>query len=78
MNTSVHIPEDLAIRLKEHLASNEQSVSKNAVIVEALREYLARKQSEVTWSDRFLEWQGHPELEIDRHDFDWKSTDVFT
>lgn len=39
MNTSIHIPADLAKRLKRFLGANE-NCNKNAVLVGALSEYL--------------------------------------
>ena len=66
MNTSIYIPDELTKRLDRYLKYSDEKTSKNAIVVKALDEYLTRREANTEWSDRFLEWQGHPGLEIER------------
>ena len=69
MNTSVHIPDDLARRLENHVSSDNCKVaSKNAFIVEAIRQLLDEVESEENWCEEIMAWQGG-DLEIEREKF---------
>lgn len=59
MNSSVHIPDDLARRLENHVASSNSRVkSKNAFIVEAIRQFLDEVESDSNWCEEIMAWQG--------------------
>ena len=77
MQTSIYLPDELADRLKKYLEYSKEKDSKNAVITQALDEYLVKQELNIQWSDRFKQWQGHPQLEIDRKDDMWGEEDVF-
>ena len=69
MNTSVHIPDDLARRLENHLSSgNCQVKSKNAFIVEAIRQLLNEVEREENWCEEIMAWEGGG-LELEREEF---------
>ena len=68
MNTSIHIPDDLARRLENHISSAKCEVkSKNAFIVQAIRELLDEVESENNWCEEIMAWQGG-NLEIEREE----------
>ena len=68
MNTSIHIPDDLARRLENHIASAKCDVkSKNAFIVKAIRQLLDEVESEANWCEEIMNWQGG-DLELQREE----------
>ena len=76
MNTSVHIPDDLARRLENHVSSsNCKLASKNAFIVEAIRQLLDEVESEENWCEEIMAWQG-VDLELEREEFTGFGTDL--
>jgi|GEM_PF-3315619 len=69
MNTSVHIPDDLACRLENHMSSPKCEItSRNAFIVEAIRQLLDEVENEENWSEEIMNWQGY-DLELKREEF---------
>ena len=68
MNTSVHIPDELARRLENHISSNSEMKSKNAFIVKAIGQLLDEVESEENWCPEIMAWQGGG-LEIEREEF---------
>lgn len=69
MNTSVHIPDDLARRLENHISSpNCEVSSKNAFIVKAIGQLLDEVESEENWCPEIMAWQGG-DIEIEREEF---------
>lgn len=68
MNTSVHIPDELARRLETHISSNSEVASKNAFIVKAIGQLLDEVESEENWCPEIMAWQGGS-LEIEREEF---------
>ena len=80
MNTSIHIPEPLAQRLNDYLdrRDKESKQSRNAVIVEAIRDWLDKQEPVREWSQEVVEWCSQPELaigedyfELARNEQDW-------
>lgn len=68
MNTSVHIPDDLARRLENHVSSpNCEVASRNAFIVEAIKQLLDEVENEENWSEEIMNWQGC-DLEFQREE----------
>ena len=68
MNTSVHIPDDLARRLENHMSSpNCELASRNAFIVEAIRQLLDEVESEGNWCEEIMAWQGC-DIELQREE----------
>ena len=68
MNTSLHIPDDLARRLENHLSSSKcEFKSKNAFIVKAVRSLLDEVENETNWCEEIMAWQGG-DLEIEREE----------
>lgn len=67
MNTSVHIPEPLAQRLNDYLdkRNNDSSLSRNAAVVEAIRDWLDRQEPVREWSKEILDWCSQPQSEED-------------
>lgn len=69
MNTSIHIPNELARRLEKHVSSPKcKLASKNAFIVEAIRQLLDEVESEENWCEEIMTWQGG-DLELEREEF---------
>ena len=69
MNTSVNIPDDLARRLENHMSSpNCEVTSRNAFIVEAIKQLLDEVENEENWSEEIMNWQGC-DLEFTREEF---------
>ncbi|MEM8722264.1 MAG: hypothetical protein AAGE84_23710 [Cyanobacteria bacterium P01_G01_bin.39] len=76
MNTSVHIPEDLARRLENHISSPKCEVtSKNAFIVKAIAQLLDEVENEENWCQEIMAWQGG-DLELEREKFTGFTTDL--
>lgn len=76
MNTSIHIPDDIAERLDKHIHStNCQDNSRNAFIVKAIEQRLNKVEIEENWSKEILNWQG-AEIPIEREDFTGFGTDL--
>ena len=76
MNTSVHIPDDLARRLERHVSSSNCDVaSKNAFIVKAIGQLLDEVESEENWCQEIMTWQGGG-LEIEREELTGFSRDL--
>ncbi|MDJ0900607.1 MAG: hypothetical protein QNJ55_17530 [Xenococcus sp. MO_188.B8] len=76
MNTSVHIPDDLARRLENHVSSPHcKLTSKNAFIVEAIRQLLDEVESEENWCEEIMAWQG-VDLELEREELTGFGTDL--
>lgn len=76
MNTSLHIPEDLARRLENHVSSSNCEVkSKNAFIVKAIRQLLDEVESEANWCEEIMAWQGGS-LELEREELTGFGTDL--
>lgn len=81
MNTSIHIPEPLAQRLNDYLGrrDKESKQSRNAVIVEAIRDWLDKQEPVKEWSKEIVEWCSQPELlendgdyfDLAREEQDW-------
>ena len=76
MNTSLHIPSDIANRLTKFLDEQEgKTLSRNKVIVEAIAEYLDRQEKKKEWSPKLLEWFSQPEIteefDLSEEDHDW-------
>ena len=68
MNTSVHIPDDLARRLENHVSSSNCKVSsKNAFIVEAIRQLLDEVENEENWCEEIMTWQGG-DIDLEREE----------
>lgn len=68
MNTSVHIPDDLARRLENHISSSKCEVkSKNAFIVKAIEQLLEEVENEANWCEEIMAWQG-VDLDLQRED----------
>lgn len=68
MNTSLHIPDDLARRLENHLSSSKCEVkSKNAFIVKAVRQLLDEVENETNWCEEIMNWQGG-DIELKREE----------
>jgi predicted transcriptional regulator len=70
MNTSIHIPEDLAQRLQKFVKEESVKTSKNSVIIQAIEQFL--DQQENSWGQEFLAWGNGEEIEsldLDREDF---------
>ncbi|MEL6579794.1 MAG: hypothetical protein AAFQ14_08580 [Cyanobacteria bacterium J06621_12] len=68
MNTSVHIPDELARRLERHVSSSDCDVgSKNAFIVKAIGQLLDEVENEENWCQEIMTWQGE-DLEIKREE----------
>ena len=69
MNTSIHIPEEIARRLEKYISSNNsQDKSKNAFIVKAIEQRLNELDLEANWSQEILDWQGG-DIPIEREEF---------
>lgn len=76
MNTSIHIPNDLARRLENHVSSpNCQLASKNAFIVEAIRQLLDEVESKENWCEEIMAWQG-VDLPLEREEFTGFGTEL--
>lgn len=76
MNTSVHIPDDLARRLEKYISSpNCDVASKNAFIVKAIGQLLNEVESEENWCPEIMAWQGGG-FEIEREEFTGFGTDL--
>ena len=77
-STSVYLPEEIAIRLKEYSQKLGAKQSTNNIIVAALTEYLNKHQGRYEWSKTFLSWgDGNEEpegLEIERTD--WRDIEL--
>ena len=75
MNTSIHIPDALAQRLNEHLEklNRESNISRNAIIVEAIRDWLNKQEPVVEWSDEVKQWcsQSKNDFDLAREEQDW-------
>jgi predicted transcriptional regulator len=70
MNTSIHLPDDLAQRLQEFLNQKSQKTSKNSIIIQAIEQFLDEQDN--CWGQEFLEWEKGDkldELDLDREDF---------
>ena len=88
MNTSLHLPEQLAQRLSEYLEKDfkkdSQKRSRNALIVKAIEKFL--DEAEEGWGEEVLAWgkakqllgfsNKNLELELDR-DWTWDEGDIF-
>ena len=69
MNTSIHIPEEIARRLEKYISSNNsQDKSKNAFIVKVIEQRLNELDLEANWSQEILDWQGG-DIPIEREEF---------
>lgn len=69
MNTSLHLPDDLARRLEKHMLSPNCDVkSKNAFIIKAIGQLLEEVENEENWCPEIMAWQGG-DLEIEREEF---------
>ena len=69
MNTSIHIPNDIAKRLDKHIQStNCQDNSRNAFIVKAIKQRLNQVEVEGNWSQEILDWQG-ADIPIEKEQF---------
>ena len=76
MNTSVHIPDDLARRFENHISSpNCEVSSKNAFIVKVIGQLLDEVESEENWCPEIMAWQGG-NIEIEREEFTGFGTDL--
>lgn len=76
MNTSLHIPDDLAHRLENYVSSSNCEVkSKNAFIVKAIRQLLDEVESEANWCEEIMAWQGGG-LELEREELTGFSSDL--
>lgn len=76
MNTSVHIPDDIARRLENYISSSNCDVnSKNAFIVKAIGQLLDEVESEENWCPEIMAWQGG-DLEIEREEFTGFGTEL--
>ena len=75
MNTSIHIPDPLAQRLNDHLEklNRESNISRNAIIVEAIRDWLNKQEPIVEWSDEVKQWcsQSKTDFDLAREEQDW-------
>ncbi|MGD1920796.1 MAG: hypothetical protein ACFCAD_19080 [Pleurocapsa sp.] len=71
MNTSLHLPDDVAKRLDAYISQNKEKISRNKIIVRAIEEMLERNKPKSHWSDEVLNWKGEPGLELDRESQDW-------
>ncbi|MGL6344287.1 MAG: hypothetical protein ACRC80_34720 [Waterburya sp.] len=62
MNTSIHIPDPLAQRLKDYLNrhNNRLNLSRNAVIVEAIADWLDKQEPVLEWSKEIQDWCSQP------------------
>ena len=69
MNTSVHIPDDIARRLEKYISSPNCDVkSKNAFIIKAIGQLLEEVENEENWCPQIMAWQGGG-LEVEREEF---------
>ncbi|MGL5944154.1 MAG: hypothetical protein ACRC2S_28055 [Waterburya sp.] len=70
MNTSIHIPEALAQRLNDYLErrNNDSNLSRNAAIVEAIRDWLDRQEPVREWSNEILNWCSQAKSEESEED----------
>ena len=76
MNTSIHIPDELAKKLANYLSSDRcKDSSKNAFIVEAIRQRLDSVGVEDNWSSEIMAWQGGEE-ELAREELTGFGTDL--
>ena len=76
MNTSIHIPDEIARRLEKYISSNNsQDKSKNAFIVKAIEQRLDKLEIEANWSQEILDWQGG-DIPIEREEFTGFGTDL--
>lgn len=76
MNTSIHIPDDIAKRLDKYIRSNNcQENSRNAFIVRAIEQRLNEVETEENWSKDILNWQGG-DIPIEREEFTGFGTDL--
>lgn len=68
MNTSIHLPEELALRLEAYITSAKGEVkSKNAFIVQAVQQLLDEVESKDNWCAEIMSWQGG-DLAIEREE----------
>ena len=69
MNTSIHLPDDIACRLEKYISSPNCDVkSKNAFIVKAVGRLLAEVESGENWCSEIMAWQGG-DITIEREEF---------
>lgn len=76
MNTSIHIPDEIAKRLDKYIRShNCPENSRNAFIVKAIEQRLNEVETEENWSKDILDWQG-VDIPIEREEFTGFGTDL--
>ena len=76
MNTSIHIPEEIARKLDKYISSaNCEDNSRNAFIVKAIEQRLSELETEENWSSEILDWQGS-DIPLKREEFTGFGTDL--